>query len=172
MLKPLKVALLVIAAASPALGWAQGKIAVVDLEKAMLQTDLAQKRLGELQGTAEFKTDKAEYDKLRGELEEMVKAFQKDSAVLSQEQQAAARQKLDAKRDDLEHVTGKLRKAEQTAGQMVLNEIGPRIEPVLLEIIAADGIGLLLKSAAVIHAEPSYDISAKVTEKLNQPAGK
>jgi outer membrane protein len=42
----------------------------------------------------------------------------------------------------------------------------------LREIIAAEGIGLLLQRASVIHADAGYSITAKVTDKLNQAAAK
>ena len=164
----LKVALLVLAAALPVASWAEGKIAVVDLNEAILQTDLAKKRLGEVRGSEQYKADKKEYDKLKAEFDELVKTFQKDSAVMSQDQQSAAREKLRNKQDDLEHVAGKLQKVEQAAGQALLGEMGPRIETVLREMIAQDGIGLLLKSGAVIHNDATYNITAKLTERLNQ----
>lgn len=165
-----KLALFIVAFSAPALGWAQGKIAVVDLQEAILQTDLAQKRLGEVRGQEDYKSDKAEFDRLKTEFEELMRKFQKDAAVMSQEQQVAARQKLASKQADLEHVTGKLQQAEQSAGQALLQEMAPRVQSVLKEIIAQDGIGLLLQRQSVIHADAGYSITAKVTDKLNQTA--
>jgi outer membrane protein len=154
------------------MGWAQGKIAVVDLQEAILQTDLAQKRLTEVRDQDDYKSDKAEFDRLKKEFDELVKNFQKDAAVMSQEQQISARQKLASKQADLEHVTGKLQKAEQGAGQALLQEMAPKVQEVLREIIAAEGIGLLLQRASVIHADAGYSITAKVTDKLNQAGAK
>jgi len=158
--------------AAPVLGMAAEKIAVVDLQEAILQTDIAQKRLAEVRSQDDYKTDKAEFDRLKKEFDELVQKFQKDAAVMSQEQQAAARQKLASKQADLEHVTGKLQQAEQGAGQALLQELAPRVQEVLREIISSEGIGLLLQRGAVIHADPSYSITAQVTDKLNQMAAK
>ena len=163
-----KVAVTVVALTLPVLGWAQGKIAVVDLQEAMLQTDLAQKRLKEVRDQEDYKSDKAEFDRLKEEFDDIVKKFQKDAAVMSQEQQVAARQKLASKQSDLEHVTGKLQQAEQGAGQALLQEMSPKVQEVLRELIATEGIGLLLQRASVIHADAGYSITAKVTDKLNQ----
>lgn len=154
----------------PMLGWAQGKINVVDLQEAILQTDLAQKRLNAVREQDDYKADKAEFDRLKNEFDELVKKFQKDAAVMSQEQQVAARKKLASKQADLEHVTKKLQQAEQGAGQALLQEMAPKVQEVLREIIASEGIGLLLQRASVIHADPSYSITAKLTDKLNQAA--
>ena len=170
MRKFLKASVVLFALALPTLGWAQGKIAVVDLQEAILQTDQAQKRLSQVREQDDYKSDKAEFDKLKKEFDDLVKDFQKDAAVMSQEQQLAARKKLASKQADLEHVTGKLQQAEQGAGQALLQEMAPKVQEVLREIIAAEGIGLLLQRASVIHADAGYSITAKVTDKLNQSA--
>ena len=167
-----KCTLLALVLALPTLAMAQEKIAVVDLQEAILQTDLAQKRLADVRSESEYKTDKAEFDRLKKEFDELVKKFQKDAAVMSQEQQLAAREKLASKQADLEHVTGKLQKAEQGAGQALLQEMGRSVQEVLREIITSEGIGLLLPRGSVIHADASYSITAKVTDKLNQLAAK
>jgi outer membrane protein len=165
-----KATVVVLALSLPSLGWAQGKIAVVDLQEAILQTDQAQKRLAEVRDQDDYKADKAEFDRLKKEFDEIVKTFQKDAAVMSQEQQLAARKKLASKQADLEHVTKKLQQAEQGAGQNLLQEMAPKVQEVLRELIAAEGIGLLLQRTSVIHADAGYSITAKVTDKLNQQA--
>ena len=168
MSRLLKVMLAVAALTLPTLGWAQGKIAVVNLQEAILQTDEAQKRLTAVRNGEDYKSDKAEFDRLKEEFDALVTGFQKDAAVMSQEQQVAARQKLASKQADLEHVTGKLQNAEQAAGQTLLQEMSPKVQEVLRDLIATEGIGLLLQRASVIHADAGYSITAKVTDKLNQ----
>ena len=168
MSRLLKVVLVCAALSLPTLGWAQGKIAVVNLQEAILQTDLAQKRLNAVREETDYKADKAEYDRLKEEFDELVRKLQKDVAVMSKDQQMAARKKLASKQADLEHVTGKLQKAEQAAGQALLQEMSPAVQEVLRELIATEGIGLLLQRGSVIHADAGYSITAKVTDKLNQ----
>ena len=152
----------------PSIGWAQGKIAVINLEQAILQTDHAQKRLNTERNTDAYKSDKAEFDRLKEELDKMVQDFQKDVAVMSQDQQLAARRRLASKQADLEHVAGKLQQSEQEVGQLLLQEMSPKVQEVLQELITAEGIGLLLQRGSVIHADAGYSITAKVTDKLNQ----
>jgi outer membrane protein len=152
----------------PLMASAQGKIAVVNLQEAILQTDQAQKRLANVRNQEDYLADKVEFDKLKQEFEDLAKKFQKDAAVMSQEQQLAARKKLANKQADLEHVTGKLQQAEQAAGQALLQEMSPRVQQVLRELITTEGVGLLLQQQAVIHADAGYSITAKVTDKLNQ----
>jgi outer membrane protein len=168
----LKTALLTFALILPITGLAQGKIAVVNLQEAILQTDLAQKRLADVRNQDDYKSDKKEFEKLKKEFDKLVSKFQKDAAVMSQDQQLASRQKLASKQADLEHVTGKLQQAEQVAGQALLQELSPVVQEVLRDLIKSEGIGLLLPRTTVIHADPGYSITAKVTDKLNKKAPK
>ncbi len=68
---------------------------MVDVQGAILQTDVAQKRLGEVRDKAEYKKNKAEFDRLKTEGEALLKTFQKDAAVMSQDQKSAAQKKLE-----------------------------------------------------------------------------
>jgi outer membrane protein len=154
----------------PSTVFAQGRIAVVNLEEAILQTDEAQARLNGLRTQPDYASDKAEMDRLQTEREELIKELQKDMAVMSAEQQQSARKRLASKNADLEHVVRKLQKSEQELGQALLAEMTPKVQAVLRDLIQSEGIGLLLQRSAVIHADNGYSITSKVTDKLNQQA--
>ena len=157
-------------ASLPLLASAQGRVAVVNLEEAILQTDEAQQRLTGLREAEDYKADKTELDRLQAEREELIKEVQNDIAVMSAEQQQAARKRLASKNADLEHVLRKLQQSEQELGQQLLAEMTPKVQAVLRDLIQSEGIGLLLQRSAVIHADQGYSITAKVTDKLNQQA--
>jgi outer membrane protein len=169
--KILTTAVMAMALAMVSLGVsAQGRIAVVNLEEAILQTDEAQKRLSGLREQDDYKADKAELDRLQAEREALIKELQNDLAVMSVEQQQAARKRLANKNADLEHVLRKLQQAEQELGQKLLQEMTPKVQAVLRDLIQSEGIGLLIQRSAVIHADNGFSVTAKVTDKLNQDA--
>ena len=163
-------ALLALLPALPLSAAAQGRIAVVNLDRAIIDTDLARQRLEDVRGTKDFKDNKAEYDRLTDELETLVKKLRKDAAVMSAEQQRESRKQLANKNADREHVMRKLHQSEQEVGAELLQELGPKVQEVLRELVESEGIGLLLHKNAVIHADNGYSITAKVTDKLNQKA--
>lgn len=152
----------------PTLAMAQGKIAVVNLEEAILQTDLAQQRLTEFEKNEDFTSDKNEFENLREELDKLVQDFQRDQAAMSEDQMVAARQKISSKNSDLEYVAKKLQTLQQQNAQRVFQELAPKAREVLRDIITTEQIGLLLQQQGVIHADLGYSITAKVTDKLNQ----
>jgi outer membrane protein len=147
----------------PSIVLAQGRIAVVNLEQAILQTDVAQQRLEEFEANEDFASDKSQFDGLRAELDQLVKDFQRDQAAMSEEDQVAARQKMASKQSDLEYVAKKLQTLQTQNAQRVM-----QAQEVLREIIETDQIGLLLQQQAVIHADLGYNITAKVSDKMNQ----
>lgn len=152
----------------PMLASAQGRIAVVDLQAAILQTDYAQERLAQLEDNEDFKADKANFDALRAERDELVASYQRDEAAMSDDQKAAARQRIQSKQADLEYLAQKLQASQQQNAQLVFQELAQAARAVLGQIIETDQIGLLLQQQNVIHADLGYSITAKVTDKLNQ----
>ena len=163
-----KLMVLVACTMLPLLASAQGRIAVVNLEEAILQTDFAQQRLAEFEENEDFTADREEFESLRTELEKLAQDFQRDQAAMSDDDQVAARQKMASKNADLEYVAKKLQSLQQQNAQRVFQELVPAARQVLGEVIETDQIGLLLQAQSVIHADLGYNITAKVTDKLNQ----
>ena len=168
MSKLIKVVFALLVFSVSTLGWAAGKIAVVDVQGAILQTDVAQKRLGEVREKADYKKNKAEADRLKSEGEALFKTFKKDEAVMSLEQKSASEKKLSGIQDDFRIVVEKMQQAEQSVARELLQDMAPKAQEALRDIIKAESIGLLLQGNAVIHAEDSYIVTTKVTDKLNQ----
>ena len=152
----------------PLVALAQGKIAVVNLEAAILQSDYAQQRLAEFEANEDFMADKSQYEKVVAEIKEIQANFERDQAAMSEDQKVAARQKLASKQSDLEYVVKKLQAMQQQNAQRVFQELAPKAQEVLQQVIATEQIGLLLSRQAVLHADMGYDVTAKVTDKLNQ----
>ncbi|AFU98261.1 putative outer membrane protein OmpH [Simiduia agarivorans SA1 = DSM 21679] len=147
---------------------AADKVVVFDLQSAILNTDLAKKRIQEMQANAEFAGLQAKFESLRADLQKMAKDAEKNGVTWNPEQTAEHRKKMEYARADLELVAKKLQAEQKATAQRVLEELGPKAQAALKDVIAADGIGLVLSTQTAYYAEPSLDITAKVTEKLNK----
>ena len=166
-MKTIKFAVLVFAMLWGSVALAQGRIAVFDLEAAVLNTDVAKQRLNALRNQKEFKNNVSELEQVRKDYEKLVEQFQKDLEILSAEQRQLAKNKIDTKRSDGEHLARKIEAAQQQEVQTIMAEIGPKLQKLLPEIIKEENIGLLLPAKAVMHADAGYNITAKVADKLN-----
>ncbi len=175
--KTFSIALVVMLCSSVTM--AQGKIAVISIQKAILNTEAAQTRLNELRATADYVSSKTQFETLKKEGQDMFEKYKKDREVMSKEQRESMEKQMESRREDIEHVGRKLLAAEQEAGNRILVDMQADAETIIGEIIKNDGIGLLLnldmqvpqqRQPLAWHADSSYDISAKVTDKLNQIA--
>jgi outer membrane protein len=146
---------------------AAGKIAVVDVQRAIVETDSAKVRLESLRKEADFQSNMKEVEAIKKEGEALLEKYQKDGPVMGPEQQAALQKKIQGKQADLEHIARKLQTREREVLQEIMSQRTVQAKTVIDSIIKKEGIGLLLDSRAALHAEPGYDITAKVTQKLN-----
>jgi outer membrane protein len=146
----------------------QGSIAVVDAQRAILETDIAKERLQALRKSADFIANKKQLEDIQKEGEALIKRVQKDAETMSAEQKSEQQKKLQEKQADLQFIAGKLQKAEQELARGLMAELGAKAKAAISDVIKADGIGLLLDSQTAIHADAGYDITAKVTQRLNE----
>jgi outer membrane protein len=147
---------------------AQGKIAVLSVQEAILNTQLATEKMEELRNTPDYKEDKAEFDKLKAEGIALYERLQKDSAVMSAEEKQGVQRQIASKSADIDHVRKKLQESEKRIAQGLMQVLGRSAQEVITALIQSEGIGLLLDRQAALHADSSYNITAKVTDKLNQ----
>lgn len=147
---------------------AQGKIAVLSLQEAILNTDESQERLKGLRASDDYTNNKKQFEILKSEGQDLIETMKKDSAVMSAEQKEAMAKKIQSKRADLEHVAKKLQESEKGLQQKLLREMAPKVKAIVADLIKTEGIGLLLDRQAAMHADSSYNITPKVTDKLNQ----
>ena len=163
-----KIILATIALLAPLFAQAEGKIAVFSAQQAIMNTDSAQAKIKEFQAKPNVAEKLKEFENLQKKYTAAIEQFQKDLAMMSAEQKQSERKKITDMQADIQHVGRQLKQAEQEMAQTLMQEFQPRLSPILTEIIKSDNIGLLLDRKAAIHADTSFDITAKVTDKLNQ----
>lgn len=143
-------------------------VVVFDLQSSILNTDLAKQKMKALQANPEFAALQAKFETLRNDLQKMAKDAEKNSVTWNPEQTAEHRKKMEYARADAELVAKKLQAEQKATAQRVMEELGPKAQVILKEVINAEGIGIVLSTQTAYYAEPSRDITAKVTEKLNK----
>lgn len=167
-MRTLKVLVAVAAVLIANVTFAAGKVAVFDWEKCILSTDVAKKRLSELQKNPEFSSMQAKFEGLKSDLQNLNKEAETNGMTWSQEQVAEHRKKMEYKNADLQLVVKKLQAEENAAVKRIVQELTPKVRKAVSEIIEAEDIGLLLHSKVAFHVDPAFDITAKITDKLNK----
>lgn len=152
------------------LAMASGKVAVVNFEEAIMGTDLAQSKLDEAKNDRSFKLTLDQAQKIQEEGRQLAEKHQRESPTMSTSERRELEKKIQEKQEDLEHVAGQLQEMRNQLLQGILQEMNETATQVTRELIESEKIGLLLNAnpQIVLHAEPDFDITAKVTDRLNR----
>lgn len=150
------------------LTFAEGKIAVFNLQGAILSTDAAQQQIKEFESKASYADLKANFEQLRVDLQKLNEEAQKNGATWSDERKVEQRKQMEYKRADLELVAKKLQGENQAFVEKILQANAERARTIVQDLIQSEGIGLVLNAESVTYANASYDLTAKITDRLNK----
>lgn len=155
---------------SPLLAWAQpdSKIAVLDLQKAVLQTDMAQQRLAVMEENEDYTALVARIESLTSDLQNFQKDAEKNAMTWSDEKRQEKQKEAQSLRQEYQGAMQTLQRERQRVVQSIIQSMGETTESVISQIIEAEKISLLIDSQNVFHAAQAHDITDKVTELLNQ----
>jgi len=147
----------------------ESRIAVVNVQRAILMTEKAKQKLDELQKQPDFKSNLESIESMKVELESMVEKYKKDRAVMSEEKREEEERRILDKQQDMKYIASKLQQLEKDYVASVTQEFGDGLQAALQKIVEKENIGLLLRrdAPAVMHADSSYDITELVVERLN-----
>lgn len=153
---------------------AAGKVAVVSFEQAILNTDYAQAEIAKIENDKSFKDRVAEIKKIQEEGIKLAQKYQKEAPTMGASQKQMLENQIKEKQEDLEHVARKIQETRNLLLQSLMEEMNETASLAGKELIDKEGIGLLLNAdpQIVLHADTSYDITAKLTDRINKLYGK
>ncbi len=163
--KSLAAVLICLASAA---SFAQGKVAILDLQAAVLSTEYAQKEIAALDKNPQYAAMKAKLDGLVADMKKLQAEAEKDGMTWSAEKQSEHRKKVEYIRADYELEGKKLQAEQQAVVQRVMQTMGPKVRTALEQLTESEKIGLLLNAQAAMYAAPAHDITPKLTEMLNK----
>lgn len=166
IVKNLLLAVTLTAAAGAAL--AADKVVVLDMQAAMLGTDLAKKSIEALQKDSEFTAVRAKLESLVADIKALQESAEKNAMTWSDDKLSEHRKKVEYLRADYELAQKKLQSEQQDVLQRVQQELAPKVRPVLEKLIEDEKISMIINAQSVFHADASHDITAKLIERLNK----
>lgn len=145
-----------------------GKVVVLNIEGAVLQTEAAKKAEKALQSRAEYAALVAKAESLKAEFETLAKEEKAKSETWPADKKQETKKKLKTLNDDYQEAVKKIQGEQQKVVMGIMQEMQPKLKSAIDEIVAAEKIDLIVKSQAAFWADPTADITSKVTEKLNK----
>ena len=166
ILKNLFVSVLLLTTSAVAL--AQEKVVVLDMQAAMMGTNVAKQTMENLQKDSEFTALRAKLESLVADINALQDKAEKESMTWSEQQTADHRKKVEYLRADYELATKKLQAEQQQVLQRVQQQLSPKIAPALEQLVKDQNIGLIINAQSVFHATAEYDITDDLVEQLNK----
>jgi outer membrane protein len=142
------------------------KIAVVDMERALFQSEGAKASFKQIED--QFGDNLVKIKELEKDLMDSQKKLQKDGAIMSDDEQRKLRNNVKEKQSEFQFHAGKLQQAEQQWRQQFFRANMPRIQEILKAIIDEEKVDVVFNGQAVIHVTPDLDLTKKLLNKLNQ----
>ena len=159
------VALTLALVASP-IAMAEVKLAVVDVQRAILGSEEAKRLLGQIQ--EEFRGEEDEVRQIQAEITKLLERAQKDGEVMSESEKRKLQQQIDDKNNDFVYLRQKLQKQVEARQNELFAGIDQKVQKAIEDIVLKEDYDLILPRQAVIYVGDLYDITRKVTEKLNE----
>jgi len=147
--------------------WAQAlappvKIAVIDMQSALLSTTDGQKAVAEL--TAKFAPKQQEFQKRQQELAAKQEQYRKTENTISDEAKAALARDIDAMTKTLQRDTDDARQDVEQEQQRVLNELGQKMMQVLQKYAVEKQLTMIMD----VSGQPSNILYASSTIEITR----
>jgi len=147
---------------------AQQKIAVVNIQVALLQSSYGKAEIEKLESSSNWKQLTTEFEGLRADLQALEADAQANGAGWDEEKKAEFTKQRQFLQADFE-LNDKKRRADQQAVVQAINAtVGRQAQAALRELIEEESITLLLNQEAVLHATPVHDLTEKLAAKIKK----
>lgn len=141
------------------------RVAVLDMSAALFNTEIAKQLDQQIQ--EETAEDQAKVRDLAEQITELQQKREKDAAVMSQEEQRKNAEKIEELGVQYQFLVQKLQELVQQRRQQFQQAYRPNLVEAITEVVEEDNYDIVLRAETTLHWRSSYDITARVTEKLN-----
>ncbi|CAD5108289.1 OmpH family outer membrane protein [Zestomonas carbonaria] len=158
------VLLAAVFAASPA--FADMKIAVLNYQMALLESDAAKRYA--VDAEKKFGPQLNRLKTLEGDAKRIQDRLVKDGEKIAQAERERLELEFKQKARDFQFQSKELNEAKAVADREMLQKLKPNLDKAVEEVIKKGGYDLVLDRGAVVDVKPQFDITRQVIERMNQ----
>lgn len=146
--------------------FAEVKLAVVNVQKAILASEEAQRLMKQLQD--EFKGEQEGIRAIESGIASLAERMQKDSEVMSDGEKRKLQKQIESERNDYIYRSQKLQKKAEDRQKELFSGIDVKVQKAIEDLVRENDYDVILPRQATLYVGDLYDITRKVTEKLNK----
>lgn len=144
----------------------QPVVGVVNLEQALFNSQAAQELQAVIQ--EEFRDDQTRAEQLNTELTELVERAQRDESIMSDAEKRRVSSDAQEKQVQLQMISERVQAALQERNQAFIESMRENLGNAIQAVVQEGGYNIVLNADSVAFFDNTYDITAKVTAKLNE----
>lgn len=144
----------------------QPVVGVVNLEQALFNSQAAQELQAVIQ--EEFRDDQTRAEQLNAELTELVERAQRDESIMSDSEKRRVSSDAQEKQVQLQMISERVQAALQERNQAFIESMRQNLGNAIQAVVQEGGYNIVLNADSVAFFDNTYDITAKVTAKLNE----
>lgn len=145
---------------------AELKVAVLDTQRALVESEEAKILLQQAQ--TELQKEETEVKALGEDIVQLQEKLKTDGEVMSATEQRKLQKDIEDKQIDYQFLVNKLQKEVNDRRQELLQQMVPKIDKVLRDLIEIEGYDMIMERANLRYVNSKHDITRKVTEMLNE----
>ena len=145
---------------------AEIKIAVLDFQRAVGESEDAKQQLGAIR--EELQKEEDSLNELVEEIQSLREKLQNDAEILGDNERRTINKDIENKQVDYQFGAQKLQKELQDRQQELMRNMAPKLDAVLKDLIEIEGYDVVMTRQSLLYVNTKHDITRKVTEKLNE----
>jgi outer membrane protein len=150
--------------ATPA--FAEMKIAVLNYQMALLESDAAKKYA--VDAEKKFGPQLTKLKNLESSAKGIADRIRAGGDKMAQPERERLELEYKQKARDFQFQSKELNESKAVADREMLKQLKPKLDGAVEEVIKKGGFDLVLERGAVIDVKPQYDITRQVIERMNQ----
>lgn len=144
---------------------AQMKIAVLDYQMALLESDAAKRYATETE--QKFASQLQRLRNLESEAKRLQERVERDGSKLAQTELEKLELEFRQKAREFQVQSRELNEAKANADRQMLETLKPKLDQSVEAVLSAGDYDLVIDRAAVVEVKPQFDITRQVIERLN-----
>lgn len=157
---------LVVAALVATPAFAEMKIAVMNYQMALLESDAAKRYA--VDAEKKFGPQLSKLKSLESEAKRIQDRLVKDGDKMQQADRERLELEFKQKARDFQFQSKELNEAKAVADRDMLKQLKPKLDKAVEEVLKKGDYDIVLERGAVVDVKPTYDITRQVIERMNQ----
>lgn len=144
---------------------ADGKVAVLGVQEALLSTKAAKQYREELK--SELKTDQDRILELEMQAKKIRERLQKEGSSMSKDEADRARLQFQKAFEEYQRSSQQIQQKQAQKEQEFLEMMRPKMDAIIRELIDSNEYDIIIAKQATVYARKQHDITKRVVDMLN-----